>query len=153
MSECQSLAERVCAAFLDCLLDQIPDVEKNVERARADPLSFDETPWINIERGDEESRRHGESADDNEMLVDVEIAVRADQTVRVWETKADALAVQAHRLLLAYSKWPSPVARIRKIASKPLRDEADGTAGKLTLTYAVRYLSSAFELDRAPTQP
>lgn len=148
-----SLAEQTMQWFLGRLLDAIPGVDKHVERARADPTSFAEVPWINIERGEEETRRHGESADDNDLLVDVEIAVRADQTIPVWETKADMIAIKAHALLVDDEAKPPFIARIRKTGSIPMRDEADGTAGKLTLRYTVRFLTSAEDIEVVPNRP
>ena len=144
-----SIAEQTLDGFKAALLGQIAGVDQNVARARADPFSFDEAPWINIERGEENSRVFGEAADDNELSVAVEIGVKATQD-EVWETKADAIAVQVHRKLFAYTAWPPSVARLRKTGSIALRDEASNTAGKLTLTYVVRFLTAADDLESGP---
>jgi hypothetical protein len=115
---------------------------------------------VNVKPDDETTRVHGMVADDNQLNVDVEIFVRAAQG-EAWTTKANAFAVLVHAALVAYSSWPSgfmPVAG----DGKPLiaAPAATGAAtrqtvrpGRLTVSYAVRYLSSARAFDAAPNQP
>jgi hypothetical protein len=77
--------------------------------------------------------------------------VRAAQN-EVWESKADAIAVEAHARLLAYTSWPSGFIRIRKIGARfGGAERAERTPGILTVRYQVWFNTSAYALDKTPT--
>lgn len=147
-----SISESVRAAFKTILDPLKPDTVLQVERAREDEYSARESPSINIKFDSEDSRVHGNSADNNQVGVNVEIYVRPGDA-EVWETKADVIAVAAHALIMAYASWPAGVARVRKTGATPRSDQGDRTPGLLTLQYAVQFLSSAVALDKPPFQP
>jgi len=149
-----SLSEQAREHFKLALLaaPQISGVGSDVHRAREDAFSDTESSdgAINICAGDEAARALGERVDDNELVVEVEIHVRAAQN-EVWETKADTIAVAAHAKLMAYTSWPVWIAKIRHMGVDRGGDRGNRTPGKETHRYAVRFLSSAQALDTAPT--
>jgi len=112
---------------------------------------------VNIKPDDEVSRNRGERVDDNELGVNVEIYVRSVQGDVPWTTRANAYAVEVHALLASYTGWPSAVAGdedglalIRRTGRNWGGDEMGRTPGRLTIKYAIRYLSHSRALDRAP---
>jgi hypothetical protein len=134
-----------------------------VARDREDGYGEEEYPIaeaaVNIKPSDENTRAMGAVADDNQLNVDLEIYVRAVQNEN-WTTKANAFAVLVHAKLAAYASWPACVptagdgkAMIRRTGRNWGGDETGRTPGRLTLSYAVRYLSYARALDAQPTQP
>lgn len=150
------LAEQVLAAFETALKNQVPGVDGRVERDREDAVGEEEyaeaEAAVVVHPESEASRMLAESVDDNEVNVNVEIFVRAKQGAGPWTTRANAFAVLVHARLMAYA-WPGFVARVRKTGTNWGADEAGRTPGKLTLSYAVRYLSSARAIDASPNQP
>lgn len=124
-----------------------------VYRAREDAFSRDEQDSINIKGADESTSAIGNEADKNEQVVDLDVYVRAAQN-EVWETKADAIAVEAHARLLAYASWPGGFARIRKIGARfGGAERAERTPGMLTVRYQIWFQTSARALDKTPYQP
>ncbi len=156
MPEPASISEQIREHFKLALLTapQIPEVLDRVVRAREDAISEQETSdgFINIKAGDEAAQKFGTRVDQKELVVEIEIQVRAVQG-QVWETKADVIAVKAHAKLLAYSSWPSQIAQIRHVGVDRGGDRGNRTPGKETHRYAVRFLNSAAALDQGPTQP
>jgi hypothetical protein len=158
------LAEQILGAFSAAITAaNITGIGTRIARDREDAFGEDEIPLaeaaVNIKPQDESSRPLGMTSDDNQLNVDLEITVRAAQG-EAWTTKANAFAVLVHAALFAYQSWPGfiPVAgdgrpRISRTGRDWGGDKANRTPGKLTVSYAVRYLSSARALDAAPNQP
>src|SRR5262245_48601586 len=99
-----TLPEQVLAAMLTGLkTPAIAGIGARVERDREDGYAENEYALeegaVNIKPNDEASRIHGETADDNELTVDVEIMVRAAQGSVPWTTRANAYAKLVHERL------------------------------------------------------
>jgi hypothetical protein len=146
-----SISEQARQAFLTALTTPSPigglDATR-FTRAREDPYSADEDSAVNIKADDEQTKKLGTLADDNELLIDVEYYVRGGDAV--WETKADALSVAGHARIRAFTGFPPSVAQVRKVGQRWGGYAADRTPGLLTVKYAVRFLTSADALDGAP---
>jgi hypothetical protein len=150
-----SISERCRAAMKTALI--VPEMAlvpaARVYRAREDAFSPDEEDSINIKGADESTAKMGRGADRNEEAVDVDIYVRAAQG-EVWETKADAIMVEAHARLAAYTAWPPGFAEIRKIGARfGGAERAERTPGILTVRYQIWFQTSAQALDKTPYQP
>jgi hypothetical protein len=145
-----SIPERIAAAVQAALLAEpvMNEVVDRVERAREDAFSREEIAdgAINIRSGDERTRRHSDEADDNELDIDIEINVRAGD---VWETAADAIAVQVHARVKSYD-YGLKIALISKAGRSPKGEAGDYTPGQLTLTYTFRYLTLAADITAQP---
>jgi hypothetical protein len=146
-----SIPERIAAAVQDALLAEpvMIEVAARVERAREDAFSREEIVdgAINIRSGDERTRRHSDDVDDNELDIDIEINVRAGD---VWETAADAIAVQVHARVKTWAYTGIAIAVISKAGRSPKGEGGDYTPGQLTLTYTFRYLTLADDVTAQP---
>jgi len=143
----EQLREHVKTALLAA--PQIPEVLGRVERGREDSYSEREAGSINIRAEDEQSRVFSEEIDDNEMMVEIEIYVTAEQGV-VWETLADVILVAMHARIMAYAGWAAILARVRKVSVRWAGDPGNRTPGLLTVRYAFRFLSRATAVDAGP---
>ena len=144
-----SIPERIAQAVQDALLAQPPMLEvlARVERAREDAFSREEIAdgAINIRSGDERTRRYSDEVDDNELDIEIEINVRGP----VWETAADAIAVQVHARVRKHA-YPVQIALISKTGRSTKSEAGDYTPGQLTLTYTYRYLTRGDDLTLQP---
>jgi hypothetical protein len=145
-----SISERFRAAVQACLLaaPQIDGVADRVDRAREDARSADEVSGINIAAADEPSKRQATTVNDKELHVDIQIFVRATGA-EVWETVADAIDVAVAARLAAYTSWPIDRPIISETGREWTADEGDDTRGKLTLSYAIRFLNQAGDITAA----
>jgi hypothetical protein len=147
-----SISELMRAAFYASLITPTPIAgvdAANITRARQDLYSDREADALNVKGEDEQSKPLGEQIDDNELVVELDIYVRAAQG-EVWETLADALWVKCHARLTAYGTWPAGFAKIRKIGMRFGGFAAELTPGLLTVRYAIRFLNMARAVDEAP---
>ena len=147
-----SISELMRAAFYLSLITPTPIAgvdAAHITRAREDLYSAAEANALNVKGEDEQSKPLGEQIDDNELVVQLDIYVRATQA-QVWETLADALWVKCHARLIAYTPWPAGFAKIRKIGMRFGGYAAELTPGLLTVRYAIRFLNMARAVDEAP---
>jgi len=146
----ERIAEEVKAALLAAA---IPGIAEQVERAREDASTFDDGDYLDVETDSNSQRIHGEQIDDNELLIDVCINVRATaDSANVWETKADEYARQIHPVVMRrnYSAAGLKIARVRLTDQDWQAEAGDNTPGKRTLKYAFRFLTLADDITQQP---
>ena len=146
-----SIEERIAEAVKTALLaaPQITEVAERVDRAREDSRHREEGDSINISSDALAVKGLSSGVDDKELTLSVEIYVRGD----VWETRADAIAVQLHGRIMRrnYQGVDGIVlAQVRLVDGDWTGQEGDQTPGKRTMKYAFRYLAMA---DDITTQP
>lgn len=143
----ERLAEEVKAALLSG--DGIPGIGEQVERAREDASTFDEGDYLNVRTEDNTQRTFSDLLDDNELVLAVDVHVRGD----VWESKADAYAVQVHPLVYGrnYSAAGLILARPPRLTDQSWKAEAgDSTPGCRTMLFAFRFFTLAADITKQP---
>ena len=146
-----SIEERIAEAVKAALLapTQMPEVLDRVFRAREDAFSREEEASINITSDAQALKIFSTEIDDKELTLNVEIYVRGD----VWETLADAIAVQVHSRVMHRDYLGVDgvaLARVRLLDGDWAAQEGDQTPGKRTLKYAFRYLAMADDITKQP---
>lgn len=141
-----SIQERIQAAMLEALLGATA-AGAAVSRSRETFMSRQSNVGIGIFPGEETDRAHSDRADVHELIVNVDVFGRGDP----WYTVADAIAVEAHRLLMNDLPLRSLIVRIRRISRTPHDDETDLTAGEYRLEYRITYLSNTSDIADATT--
>jgi hypothetical protein len=146
-----SIEERIAEAVKAALLatPQIAEVADRVDRAREDSRHREEGESINIISDAMAVRSLSDEVDDKELTLNVEIYVRGD----VWETRADAIAIQAHTRVMRrnYKSTDSiALARLRLVDGDWTGQEGDQTPGKRIMKYAFRYLAMADDITLQP---
>lgn len=146
-----SIEERIAEAVKTALLaaTQMPEVLGRVFRAREDALSREEGETINITSDALAVKSLSTDVDDKELTLNVEIYVRGD----VWETLADAIAVQAHARVMGRGYWAVDaikLAQVRLVDGDWTSQEGDQTPGKRIMKYAFRYLAMAADITKQP---
>jgi hypothetical protein len=142
----ENIAEQV---KLGLVAGAIPGVVDHISRAREDAISYDEGDWLNVRIEDNAQRTFSEAIDDNELTVAIDIHVRGD----VWETKADAYAVQVHPIVIGrnYAGAGIVIARAPRLTDQSWNAEpGDNTPGRRTMQYAFRFLSLAADITKQP---
>lgn len=151
-----SIAERVAQAVQDALQPHLPGdpgitgIEARVERARADTITREDGDTINIESENEQLRPFDDGLDDCELTLAVQIYVTA---AAVWESTADAIAIQAHRRIRAYDYLVTAslkVAKVRRVEGDWDADQGDKMPGRRTLKYAFRFFTFADDITKQP---
>lgn len=149
MSE-TTIPERIARAVQAALLavPQIAGIEARVERAREDAIQRDEGDLLNLRSDSEQLQPLADDVDDCEFILAVQIYVSGTD----WESRADAYAIQVHRLVLGagYSAANVKLARVRRVDGDWGGDEGDATPGKRTLKYGFRYTAYAADLTTQP---
>ncbi|HZF19504.1 MAG TPA: hypothetical protein VE008_07335 [Burkholderiales bacterium] len=146
----ERIAEEVKTALLQA---DIPGIEERVERAREDAVTFDDGDSLNVMMDSNSQKVFSESIDDNELLVDVCISVRATgDSANVWETKADEYARQIHPVVMRRNYFAAglKIARVRLTDQDWQAEAGDNTPGKRTLKYSVRFLTLADDITQQP---
>lgn len=140
-----SIGEQIRARMAVALSGNTP-AGASVFRAREVSITRAVCPAIVIMAEKEEDKPFSTEIDEHLVTVNLEVFVRGD----VWESLADAIATPLHKILLTDAPLAALVTRIRKTSSVWEAQEADRTAGVLTLGYTVRYLSSATDISATP---
>ena len=146
----ESIIERIAEEVKSALIaGEIPGIAEQVERAREDASTFDEGDYINVRIEDNAQRTFSEAVDDNELMLALDIHVRGD----VWESKADAYAVQVHPLvhLRNYSAVGLALARAPRLTDQAWSaDPGESTPGRRTMNFAFRFLTLAGDITKQP---
>lgn len=133
-----SLREQILLRMQAALLGNT-GAGSNVFRARETSITRDICPAIVLMPNAESDEDFGMNVDRHELMIDVEIFIRGDP----WDALADPVATDAHKVLMTDALLLALISRIRKISSGWEGEEADRTAGVLTMRYRVRYLTKA----------
>lgn len=136
-SICDQIVARAVVVLTGTLPNAIP-----VYRSREDALDRGDVPAAAVSPADEETQPFSDLLDESHFNLHVEIIVRGDP----WDSLADPYRVAAHGLLLGDATLAGLCSGIRRIGAKWEAHEADKTAGILTQTYRVKYLSAINQL-------
>jgi hypothetical protein len=145
-----TIPEKIAQAVQAALLagPQMTGIADRVFRAREDAINRDEGDTLNLKSDSEQLQPIGDDVDDAEFILSVQIYVSGD----VWETKADAYALLAHRRILGcdYAAAGVKLARVRRTDGDWGGDEGDATPGRRTLKYGFRYTAFAADMTKQP---
>lgn len=136
-----SIREQILARLL-ALLINANGCAANVFRSRQEPLARNLAPATEIEPTLENSKAESEWSDLNNLQVEIRITVRGD----VYDNLADPIAVTTHALIMNDSALSGLCDRVRRISTQWQAQEADQSAGVLTMHYQFIYLSAAGDL-------
>lgn len=118
----------------------------SVFRSREIGLPRSAAPAINIKPKDEPVTRQGQFTDQNALEVDFEIYTRGDP----WDTLADPLYTQLQQVLTSDVQLLALCSEVRRLRRGFEGQEADFTAGILTVTYRFTFLTSATDVSVGP---
>lgn len=114
----------------------------NVFRSREISITRDICPAIVLMPEAESDGAFGEQVDRHDLMVSVEIFTRGDP----WDSLADPVATDAHKSLMRDAPLQALITRMRKVSSAWEGEEADKTAGVLTMRYRIEYLSKSSDI-------
>lgn len=138
-----SLREQILSRVQAALLNATP-AAASVLRAREISLTRNIVPAIVLMAGTNDVTRMATQVDKNAFTLKAEIFVRGD----VWETLADAIDVPMHQILMTDSQLAALISDIRRTGEEFEGQEADRTAGLLTVSYRVTWLSQAADISK-----
>lgn len=136
-----SVADQIGDAII-AALGAAAGIDGRVFRSRELAIVRNETPCIVVLLAEEASTVFGKHVDDNRLTVDIEITTRGDPYDKI----ADPIAVDAHRLLRTDAVLAGIVTEVRRKERTWAAQEADATAGCVTMKYELRYLSDANDM-------
>jgi hypothetical protein len=153
-----SIGERLLArAQVALLATNATPAGSNVFRAREIGITRGVSPGIVIAAKDEPADRFGDDADRNELEADFQIFAREvlgdaskSITAQSWETVADAVYVPLHAILTTDTQLLALCSRVRRIERTFEGEEADLTAGVLTVKYHFTFLTAATDVTVGP---
>lgn len=140
-----SIRDQIIAAIVAALIN-VTSAADRVFRSREEALGRDSSPAIIVKPDVEDDSVFSGTVDRHELTVDVGILVRGAP----WDALADPLATSVHRLLMNDRALGNLCASMRKTTSKWDAEEADLTAGTLTMKYRFVYLSQASDISVSP---
>lgn len=141
MATAPALREVILAQVVALLQNNTPALDR-VKRSRETTITKDGSPAITVRYGGEQCQRNGEALV-IAMDVLVVIYVRGDPVDQL----AAEIDAAAHRLLLADDTLGPAIERV---GTMPEDEEADRTAGSLTVRYRVTFRTSRRDIARAP---
>ena len=118
----------------------------NVFRSREIGLTRGQAPAIVIVPKDEPSTRMGQFTDKSELDVEFQIFSRGDP----WDSLADAVYVPVHAVVTTDAALLALCTDVRRIQRRFEGQEADLTAGTLTVTYRFTFLTAATDVSVGP---
>lgn len=139
------LREQIIARAAAALMGATP-AGANVFRSREVSLTREQMPAITVLFDGEQTTRMGQHTDRNEMTLKVAIFSRGDP----WDQLAEPVDAEAHRVLFADAQLAALVSDIRRTGTEPESEEADRTAGTLSVRYQITFLTRAGDPSRAP---
>lgn len=140
-----SIREQVLARIAAALLNATP-AGANVSRSREVSITRAQTPAIVVMPSSTELLRQAEQVDRHHFTVKVEVFTRGDP----WDSLADSCDVAIHQVLMTDAPLRALAGDIRRISEEFDSQEADRTAGTLTLTYRLTWLARAADVTAAP---
>lgn len=119
-------------------------IGSSVTRSRERPITREESPVTTVMAGGNELKELAGQLDVNRFEFVLEHFVRGDP----WDQLADPIDVAAHAALNADAQLAGMVANLRRVSEDFEAQDADGTAGTLTVRYRCTFTTHAFALDR-----
>jgi hypothetical protein len=141
-AEANSTHERILQRVELALKAAGTDAAVRVHRGRVDAFGADEIPAINIRRSTGQSDAFAHAVTRGLMEFELDFHVRGDD----WETVADRLHLQAHRVIAVDGELNTLGRGLRCVRTEPRAEGGDETIGRLTATYQVQALSRAGDL-------
>jgi hypothetical protein len=152
-----SIGEQILARAQAALLAASTPAGQNVFRSREIGITRGISPAIVIAAEDEPAEPFGDDADKNMLEAQLQIFARevlADSSTNTaaqpWETVADSVYVPMHAILTTDSQILALCARVRRIERSFGGEEADLTAGVLTVKYRFTFLTAATDVTVGP---
>jgi len=130
---------------LNAALSAAPPGGAQVFRSREVSITRATSPALVIMPQDNPINRQATMADKNQLEVALEIFVRGDP----WDSLADAVDVPMHAIVMNDAQLLALVASVRRIGESFNGQEADRTAGTLTVRYLFTFLTNAADITRA----
>ena len=140
-----SLREQILARIATALAAATPGGAQ-VFRSREVAITKGISPVIVVLMGGETDSRMSASTDKHQLRAVLAIFVRGDP----WDQLADAVATPMHQAVMNDAGLQALVLDVRKVSSEPESEEADRTAGTLSVTYEITYLTRAGDIAAAP---
>jgi hypothetical protein len=138
-----SLREQTLARVLVALTAALGGV--SVSRSREISLTRANSPALVIVPQNNNISRMASAADRHQFELALEIFVRGDP----WDSLADPVDLAAHGVLMTDATLWTLVSDVRRVSESFEGQEADRTAGTLTVHYQLVFLASAFDITRA----
>ena len=139
-----SLREQIILRVIAALTAAAP-VGSNVYRSREVSLTRILEPAIMVAPHGTSVTRIATGVDRHQMDMAVEVFVRGDP----WVALTDPVDIAAHAVMMTDASLWTLAQDIRRISEAYESMEADRTAGTLTVTYRITYLTSAHDITRA----
>ena len=114
-------------------------------RSRKTGVAKAEGPVIVVVPVSESVERYSHAGDRHDLDVEVQLVMRGDP----WDSLADQWASAIHSMIFADAILLSYVTNCRATDTLWTDEEADRTAGVLSMRFRFTYLSSAYDLTRA----
>lgn len=140
-----TLREQVLARIYAALLAAAPGGAMAM-RSREISVTRALAPAIAVMPQGTTLQRMATGVDKNQLDVALEIFVRGDP----WDSLADPIDQAAHTVMLTDAPLWALASDVRRISESFEGQEADRTAGTLTVRYQVTYLTRAADISRAP---
>lgn len=137
-----STHERILARVRTTLQAANTDAADRIHRGRVDAFGAAEVPAINIRRSTGQADAFAHAVNRGLMEFELDLLVRGDD----WETAADRLHLQAHRVIAIDAELNTLGRGLRCVRTEPRAEGGDEVIGKLTATYQVQALSRAGDL-------
>lgn len=138
-----SIREQILRGIVQTLTTAAPG-NASVARSYKQLITRSQVPTIVVTPAEELTKPQADNVDNNDLVVDVEIAVRGDP----YDLLIDTVAVPAHAALMTWAASSPLFSFFRRIASTWQAQEADLTAGMLTMKYRVVYLCDANDISK-----
>ena len=140
-----SLREQILARCAVVLTGATP-AGTNVFRARETSITRAVSPAICVLYGGSQGVERNGGIDAHHITIEVAIFVRGDP----WDSLADAIDVPAHAALLADPGLQALGCQLLREGDQPEAQEADRTAGTLTVNYRASFRTRAADISAAP---
>lgn len=108
-----------------------------VDRGRADALSLEELPAVNLRRGPLELSDHATGLDRAVFVFEIDIEVRGD----AWETQADELHQLINQAVCTSSELAALARGIRCTSIEPDAEPGDTVAGRFRVRYQCQFIT------------
>jgi len=141
-AEPNSTHERILQRVDEALKAAATDAATRVHRGRVDAFGADEIPAINIRRSTGQADAFAQAVQRGLMEFELDLHVRGDD----WETAADRLHLQAHRVIAVDAELNTLGRGLRCIRTEPRAEGGDEIIGRITATYQVQALTRAGDL-------
>ena len=139
-----SIREQILSTLKTVLAAAAPG-GASVFRSRETSITRAVSPAVVIMPADNALSRLATNADKNHLDVDIEIFTRGDP----WDLLADAVDVPTHATLMTNTALQALAFDIRRISEAFDGQEADRTAGTLTVRYRFTFLTRATDITAA----